>query len=104
MATDSILVGRLHLVGEIIDEDAVGEAELAEQLVPGGVRAGQLLVGLLEVGLQGIDGFQPRQDAAGIDVGWDSRPARERLDQRWRVGRNLMVSPSGSGPCRGRSG
>jgi hypothetical protein len=58
MAAQGVLVGRLDLVGQVVEEPDVGEAEQAEQLVAGGIRPGQLLVGFLEVGLEGVDGFQ----------------------------------------------
>jgi hypothetical protein len=51
MTAQRILVGGLDLVGEIGEEAHVGEAELAQQLVPRDVGAGQLLVGFCEVGL-----------------------------------------------------
>jgi len=51
MTAQRILVGGLDLVGEIGEEAHVGEAEVAQQLVPRAVGAGQLLMGFREVGL-----------------------------------------------------
>jgi hypothetical protein len=59
------LVGRLDLVGQVVEEDHVGEAELDQQRIPGRIRPGQLLIGFLEVGLQSVDGFQAHRDPAG---------------------------------------
>jgi len=97
MAPDGVLVGRLDLVRQIRKEDHVDEAEPAQQLIAGRVRAGQLLMGFAEVGLQGVDGFQPHRDAAGVDVG-RVPDRRGRASTKAGVsGRNLTVSPSGSG-------
>jgi len=49
------LVGGLDLVRQVVEEPRVGEAGQAQQFVARGVRSGQLLVGLLEVGLQRVD-------------------------------------------------
>jgi hypothetical protein len=104
MAPQGVLIGRLHLVGQIIEEPDVGEAEPAEQLVPGGIGPGQFLVGFLEVGLQRIDGFQADRDAAGVNVGRDPRAARDRLDQRRGIGKELDGVAVGLGTLPGQVG
>jgi hypothetical protein len=104
MAAQGVLVGRLDLVGQVVEVPDVGEAEPAQQLVAGGVGAGELLVGFLEVGLEGVDGFQAGRDAAGVDVGWDAGAAWEGLDQCWGVGAELDGVAVGFGALAGQVG
>jgi hypothetical protein len=65
----------------------------------------QILVLVLEVGLEGVDAFEPgavRAEVTAVrpDVVEASKPrTRSSLS-----GKKLIVSPSGSGPLRGRSG
>jgi hypothetical protein len=104
MPAQRVLVGCLDLVGQVGEELHAGEPEQAQQLVAGGVGAGELLVGLGEVGFQRVDRFQAHRDPAGVEVGWVPE-RRGRVSTRAGVsGWNLIVSPSGSGPWRGRSG
>src|SRR5215216_3247607 len=102
MATKCVLVGGLDLVGQVIEEDHVGEAELGQQRIAGCIGSGQFLVGFLEVGLEGVDGFQADRDAAGVDVGWAAGAAWEGLDQGWGVGEELDGVAVGLGTLAGQ--
>lgn len=65
VASKAVGVRGLDLVGEVGEEDDVGEAELGQQLVRGRVGPGQLLMGLAEVRLQGVDGLQAHRKSPG---------------------------------------
>lgn len=50
--------------------------------VTGGIRTDKFLMRLAEMGLQGVDRFEPDRDPTGIDIRCLTRWTRQRFDQR----------------------
>ena len=99
-----VLVGGLDVVRGVGEGRDAVEPEMGEQRLAGGGGAGEFLVVVVEVGFQRVDGFQSHRDPAGVDLRGAGRSGGEGCPPGPGCPVGISLSPSGCGPCRGRSG